>query len=186
MKIFLIGMPDSGKTTIGKALEIPGFRYLHVSEFLHHVDCNEEEYHNVILNLLKLNPDIFINKYKEHTHDFINNFIVEGLISPKDFVSLFDPRKDVVVFLNRTDHSPDAKDYQTISISIMRDYCFWLSAAYLLEKKRWIEFNYKMSEDDPTYLKTMGFKNTVYSVKGINAVIKKLQEDINNLKINNS
>jgi hypothetical protein len=185
MKVFLLGNPQSGKTTIGKTLDLPGFRHLHISDFLHQTDCDEEELHSSILKTLKSNPDRFINQYKLHTHDFINDFIVEGLISPKDFVTLFDENKDIVVFLNRIDHSPNTKDYQNISLAIMRDYCFWMSSANLLEKKRWIEFNYKMSENDPSYMKTMGFKNTVYSVKGINAVVAKLRDDILKLKDEN-
>lgn len=177
MKVFLIGMPQSGRTTVGQALNLPGFKYLHLSSFLNTNNHNSaDDYHSSVLDLMKSHPDRFINEYKLHTHDFINNFIVEGLVSPKDFTSLFNYNEDVVVFLNRMDHNPDTRDYQNIAIAIMRDYCFWLSAANLLPKSRWLEFNFKTPGGYDPYIKTMGYKNSVYSVKSLNSVIVNLRK----------
>lgn len=175
MNVFLIGMPQSGRTSVGESLDLPGFRYLHISSFIKEMCGVEKEHNPLILNLMKEYPNRFINEYKKHTHDFISNFVVDGMISPRDFITLFDYNKDVVVFLNRMDHQPEYQDYQNIALAVMRDYCFWLSSANLLPKKRWLEFNFKTIGDYDPYLKQMGYKNSVFSVKTLNSVIVHLK-----------
>lgn len=177
MNVFLIGFPQSGKDIIGKSLELPNFKYVNLTASLDQISFpNDDAKHDYILKLMKDCPDGFIN-----ADNLTNNCIVDGIISPRDFVHLFNYNSDVVVFINRTDNHPDTKEYQNIAAAVIKDYCFWLSSADLLQKNRWLEFNYKMLEDDPEYFKQMGFKNTVFSLKGINSVCKKLREQINNL-----
>lgn len=172
MNVFLIGMPQSGRTTVGKAID--SFSYVHISDNLNILaPFKSEEKHSFILDSLRLNPNICIDECK---YDLINNFyIVDGIISPRDFITLFDYNKDVVVFLNRMDHQPEYQDYQNIALAVMRDYCFWLSSANLLPKRRWLEFNFKTIGDYDPYLKQMGYKNSVFSVKTLNSVIVNLK-----------
>lgn len=180
MNVFLIGMPQSGRSSVGEALDLPSFRYLHISSFLDKSLIKKniitiDEYHSNVLELMKSSPHIFINEYKKHTHDFISNFIIDGIVSPRDFISLFDYNKDVVVFLNRMDSQSEYQDYQNIAVSVIRDYCFWLSSANLLPRQRWLEFNFKTPGDYDPYLKQMGYKNSVFSVKSLNSVIVNLK-----------
>jgi hypothetical protein len=103
-------------------------------------------------------------------------FVVDGIISPKDFGTLFDYRQDIVVFLNRTDNEHEYRDHENIGVSVIRDYCFWMSAAGVLSKDRWVEYNFKIPGEDSDFAKAMGAQNSVFIVKSIKKVISHLTE----------
>lgn len=199
MKIFIIGMPQSGRTTVAKALcEHPDYRYIDASSWVRHTfrepHPNEppqqysDEYQEWFVNRLKLNPKIIsenvydaIDAYGQHAEDAYH-FVIENLFSPKDFTSLFDYNKDVVVFLNRTNNTAEYKDYENIGVSVMRDYCFWLSSAELLPRDRWFEYNFAIPGEDLDFVKMLGHKNSVFIVRSPNRVISHLKEQLSNLK----
>jgi len=194
MKIFIVGMPFSGRTTVAKALaQELEYQYIDASSWLkatfreraegEHIQQFQDEYHNYITNRLKLNPYLSIDnvwdvirssdKKGEHT-------IIDGVANPKDFVHLFDMNEDVVVFLNRVDNVEEFKDSESIAVSVIRDYCFWMSSAGLLEKKRWMEYNFRIPGEDSAFVKKLGSKNNVYIAKSITRVISHLKEVLYN------
>jgi len=60
----------------------------------------------------------------------------------------------------------------------MRDYCFWMSAAGLISRDRWLEYNFKIPGDDSDFIKKLGSKNTVYLARSINKAIAHLRESL--------
>jgi hypothetical protein len=104
------------------------------------------------------------------------NFVIDGIISPKDFSALFDYREDTIVFLNRTDNDHEYRDHENIGISVIRDYCFWMSSAGVVNKTKWLEYNFKIPGEDSDFVKAMGAQNSVFIVKSIKKVISHLIE----------
>ena len=198
MKVFICGLPKAGKSTVVKELckrfdkldmkrrdpewlnvnaisWVKGtFRLANENET---PDSYGDDYHNFYINRIKNDPKLIIDNVRATiaAYNFDNvHWLIDGIFSPKDFCDLFDYNNDIVVFLNRTDGESDAKDYESIGISVMRDYCFWLASADLLPRNRWLEYNFKIPGEHSDMLKEMGSKNTVYIVKSLNKVIDHL------------
>jgi adenylate kinase family enzyme len=190
MNIFIIGLPKSGRTTIAKEVaQRLGSVYLSSSDWIkgtfrlpnvgEHEQSYAEDYHKYFFDRLKVNPDICIkNVVDTISCQKDNNFIIDGINSPRDFINLFDYNKDVVVILNRTDNESYHRDHDSIFISTIKDYCFWMASAELIDKDRWIEYNFKIKGDPLDSVKTMGTKNSVFLVKNINRVISHLEEQV--------
>jgi adenylate kinase family enzyme len=188
MKIFVVGLPKSGKTTVAKALvEAHGFKYIDATSWVRstfrapkeeeHRQQYEDEFQQYLTKRMMVNP-WFVT---DHVMEMMkvdgksdDVFIIDGVASPKDFTALFDFREDIIVFLNRTDNEYEYRDHENIGTSVIRDYCFWMSAAGLLTRDRWLEFNFKMSGEDHDYIKTMGAQNTVLIVRSPKKVISHL------------
>lgn len=197
MKVFIVGLPNSGRTTVAKALaEKEGSFYIDACSWVRNgfrkqADKEpdqkfQDEYFHYVSDLLKRYPDMVSDYIRDRVEDCIIEsphtkiFVIDGLHSPKDIVSLFDYNEDYIVFLNRTDSDTDYKDYESIGVSVTRDYCYWLSSANLLNKERWLEFNFKIPGEDSNFIKVLGSKNTVMIVKSINKVISILDETLYN------
>lgn len=193
MKIFIIGLPQSGRTTIAKAVA-EHFKARHIDAMSwvrstfrsrkhdEHIQRYEDEYDHFLSIRRTVNP-WFITSHvydllKSHIDDKI--FVIDGIASPRDFAELFDYRQDVVVFVNRTDGSTEFKDHENIGVSVIRDYCFWMSSAGLLAKDRWLEYNFKIPGEDADFVKELGSKNTVFIIKSINKAISHLLERLKN------
>lgn len=195
MNIFIVGAPKSCKTTVAKSLCCDGkFEYIDSSSWLkatfrpkkdnEHEQQYEEEYHNYLINRLKIDPNLG-NKNISATmasYSYSFNFVIDGMITPKDFIHLFNYNHDIVVFLNRINNNAEFRDYENINVSVIRDYCFWLASVGLLDKKKWIEYNFKTPGEDNDDVKILGSKNSVYLVKSLNKVISHLKEKIINLQ----
>ena len=187
-------MPESGRTTVAQSLcQNPNFVYVDASAWLkdsfrpqrdgEHPEQYHDAYHHWYLNRVKENKNLIV----EHVNSTIaaynseSSWVVDGVNSPHDFPVLFDHNQDFVIFLNRNDNQEvKIKDYETIGISVIRDYCFWLSAGGMLPKERWLEFNFKMSGVDSERIKKMGSKNTVLIVGSLNKIIVCLKEYLDN------
>jgi adenylate kinase family enzyme len=195
MNIFIIGLPNSGRTTVAKALaQTEGAYYIDASSWLKNSfrkpNENEpeqkfqDEYFHFLSSKLIQNPNLVSNHVNRLISEAIisnlNNetFIIDGLYSPRDLVHLFNSNEDYIVFLNRTDNETEYKDHESIGVSVIRDYCYWLSSANLLSKERWLEFNYKIPGEDSDFIKTLGSKNTVMIIKSISKVISILKEKL--------
>lgn len=193
MKLFLVGTPESGRTTVAKALcQNTQFVYVDASSWLkdsfrpprdeEHPEQYHDAYHHWFLNRIKNNNTII-----DHVIDTMNGYddkdklhwVIDGINSPHDFPVLFDHNKDFVVFLNRIDNQEvKIKDYETIGISVIRDYCFWLSAGNMLRREQWHEYNFKMIGGLAEKFKAMGSKNSVFIVGTLDKVIEHLKEVI--------
>lgn len=195
MKVFIVGMPSSGKTTVSKALcQQEDFRYIDACSWFksnfrsikegEHIEQYHDAYHDWLLNRIKKNPSIVMDNINSCISVYSDDpkfLVIDGISSPKDFISLFDVNQDFVVFLNRTDNQEvQVKDYEMIGISVIRDYCFWLSAATLLNRERWLEYNFKMINGTERF-KTMGSKNSVFILGSLDKVIEHLKEALLNI-----
>ena len=192
MKIFIIGMPESGRTTVAKALcEQDYFVYVDASSWLkdsfrpqreeEHPEHYHDAYHQWYLNLYKENNNLIIDHVNSSIaaygyDDNKTTWVIDGINNPHDFPVLFDHNQDFVVFLNRTDNQEvKIKDYETIGASVIRDYCFWLSAGGMLPRERWFEYNFKVTGGVVEKFKAMGSKNSVFIVGSIDKVVTHLK-----------
>ena len=193
MNIFLIGLPKSGRTTMAKALTEDGkYRYIDASSWLkatfrerladEQLQQYLDEYYSFLTKRLNTNPYFVMDNVYDLMKSYEGEghpYIVDGLSSPKDFTHLFDYRTDIVVFLNRTDNdSEHHRDQDGIGISCIRDYCFWMAAAGLLPRSRWIEYNYKIPGEDTAFVKALGSKNSVFITKSLKRAISHLKETV--------
>lgn len=193
MKIFIIGMPQSGRTTVAKALcQSKDYHYIDALSWVkstfreqlpgEHPNQYSDEFHSWFTNRLKIKPqmitDNISNSIEAHGPPVEDTyrFVIDGITSPRDFARLFDYNKDMVVFLNCTNNQAEYKDYENVGVSVMRDFCFWLSSADLLPKTRWFEYNYSFPGEDSELVKQLGHKNSVFIVKSLNKVISHLKE----------
>jgi len=186
MKVFIMGLPESGRTTIAEAIcDQPGYLYVDATASIKKVFADnfpEEKisssaYHDFVIDTIRENPSIYsdalsgiIKAYPENT------IVIDGIFSPKDLSALFDYNQDVIVFLNRIENEVECEDYESISVSVSRDYCFWLSSAGLLPREKWLEYNFKIPGVDSDRVKILGSKNSVYIIKSIDRVTLHLKE----------
>lgn len=197
MKIFIIGIPYSGRTTVAKAiLQKERYLYIDASSWVRntfrdqedgeHIQKYLESYHEYLTKRIQANPLFAIDNvldtikaYKNET----NISIIDGINNPKDFVHLFDVNKDIIVFLNRTDNSEEFKDSESIAVSVIRDYCYWMSTAGLLSKDRWLEYNFKIPGDgaEVNLIRKMGTKNSVFLARSIKNTITHLKKSLKEL-----
>lgn len=194
MKIFIIGLPKSGRTTIAKAIaaEFNGC-YIDAMSWVHatfrekradeHIQRYEDEYDHFLSIRRMVNPWFITSHVWElvKSNEKQKLFIIDGIASPKDFAELFDYREDVVIFLNRTGIEMEFRDHENIGVSVIRDYCFWLSSADLLRKDYWLEYNFKIPGEDIDFIKELGSKNSVFLLRSINRVITHLVERVKKL-----
>lgn len=191
MKIFLIGLPKSGRSTIAKALvERFGAHYIDAMQNIkssfrtkktgEHPHSYDDEYERFLSVRRACNPLLVISDIKDFLSNPINNglVIIDAITSPKDFVELFDYRNDIVVFLNRTDADAEFKDHENIGVSVIRDYCFWLASTNLINRNKWLEYNFKIPGEPSDFIKELGSKNSVFIIRSIDKVIEHLSNCI--------
>jgi hypothetical protein len=191
MKIFIIGLPGSEHSKIAKALS-NNINYLYFNveswfknDFINPLEefISREEYNETLLDKLSLEPDYVshnISKIINTGGSPLGDWVIDGISTPRNLIQLFDYRKDIIIFLNRIDNETDLEDFEKIGISVMRDYCFWLSSAGFLSKEKWLEYNYKIPGEDSEAIKKLGSKNTVFIVKSLDKVIAHLTNYIEN------
>src|ERR1700676_2592433 len=157
MKIFLCGLPKSGRSTIAKALVAAhGYVYLDAMSWVRSTfrDINpkehpyqfEDEYQQYLAKRMLTHPNFIVDNLEREIKVFgdRNAFVIDGISSPRDFMHMFDYRKDIIIFLNRVDNEHEYRDHENIGTSVIRDYCFWMSSAELIKKSQWLEYNFKI------------------------------------------
>jgi len=185
MKIFILGLPGSGRSTVAKSISENGFKYIDTTSWIKSEfrepkvnECQssfDDEYKEFFSKKLLDNPLFIIDRVKE-IHKLNNNIIIDGICSPYNFISLFDYREDLIVILNRIDNETDCSDHESIGISVIRDYCFWMASAGLINKSKWIEYNFKIPGEDCKSIKMIGAQNSILLAKSINNVIQHLSK----------
>ena len=190
MNIYIIGLPNSGRTTVAKAIASNlGYNYISTTDWVkvsfreknesEHDQSYSEAFQKYFFERLKHKPNMCVDNVLDimacHPE---SNFIIDGIMSPKDFITLFNYNTDIVVILNRIDNEQYHYDHDSIFLSTIKDYCFWLASADLLKKSSWIEYNFKINNEDSDTVKIMGNKNSVFLVKHIKRVISHLEEKI--------
>lgn len=194
MKVFILGRPQSGRSSVAKALcQEAKYCYVDGSDWVRqtfrsrregeHVEQYQDAYHEYFANRLKGDTDLCLRNMEDTIlYNPSDNYVIDGIVLPRDFIYLFDCAQDFVVFLNRNgDEDIPMKDYEKIGVSVMRDYCFWMSAANLLSKDKWYEYNFKMTGGDPSRFKAMGSKNSVFIVGSLDKAIEHLKASLNDL-----
>ena len=188
MNIYIIGLPKSCRTTVSKAIANDlGFVYISATDWVkntfreqgekEHEQSFKEAYQRYYFDRLRNNPDMCVQNVLDTMACHPNtNFVIDGVVSPRDFSALFDYNKDLVVILNRIDNEQYHEDHDSIFMSTIKDYCFWMAAAELLDRPRWIEYNFKVNGEDVDSVKIMGKKNSVFLVKNVKRVISHLVE----------
>jgi hypothetical protein len=192
MKIFIVGLPQSCRTTVAKSIAGDlNINYIDAMSWVRstfrgikegeHPHQYEDDFQQYLTKRLLVNP-WFIT---DHVCDMMkvigasdNDFVIDGVASPRDFTYLFDYEKDIIVFLNRTDNDNEYRDHENIGTSVIRDYCFWMSAAGVLSKQRWMEYNFRVPGEPNDNVKAMGAQNSVFIVKSIDRVKSHLKEKI--------
>lgn len=182
MKIFLLGLSKSGRTTVANTLsETEGNYYVSAMDWLRstfraknrgedHLDY-ERSLNEYLSERLKINPFLVADNIESVIKSCPNkNYIIDGVIHPQDFVKLFNCNEDLLVVLNRLDNDTDSTDQDNIALNTIRDYCYWLSSMNLLAKERWVEYNFRMTAEGGGTIKKMGSRNLVYIVKSIKDV----------------
>ena len=192
MKIFIVGLPRSGRTTVAKAIvEAHGYQYIDAMSWVRstfrgiqkgeHPHQYEDDYQQYLTKRMSVNP-WFVTDYIYEMMKVSGKedavFVIDGITSPKDFTTMFDFRQDIIVFLNRTDNDHEFRDHENIGTSVIRDYCFWMSAAGLLNKQRWLEYNFRIPGEDNDHVKQMGAQNSVFIIKSIKRVIAHLTDKV--------
>jgi hypothetical protein len=193
MKIFIVGLPKSGRTTVAKALVAShGWKYIDAMSWVRstfrepkpeeHRQQYEDDYQQYLVKRMMVNP-WFISDHVYEMMKIDENavFVIDGIASPKDFTALFDYRQDIIVFLNRTDNEHEYRDHESIGTSVIRDYCFWMSAAGIISKDRWLEYNFRIPGEDSDHVKPMGAQNSVFIVKSIKKVMSHLIDRLKEL-----
>lgn len=192
MKIFIVGLSHSGRTTVSQALaEKSDYQYIDAMSWVRsnfrelksdeHPHQYEDEYQQYLTKRMQVNP-WFVSDYVFEMMKVMGDedtvYVIDGISSPRDLTVLFDYRKDVIIFLNRIDNDHEVKDHDTIAVSVMRDYCFWMSSAGLLTKDKWLEYNFRIPGESSDHVKAMGAQNSVYIVKSFRKVISHIAERI--------
>jgi adenylate kinase family enzyme len=195
MKIFIVGLPNSGRTTVSEAVcQAHGWEYIDAMSWVRstfreiktgeHPHQYEDDFQQYLTKRMMVNP-WFVS---DHVYEMMkvankedSTFVIDGIASPKDFTTLFDYKQDIVVFLNRTDNEHEYRDHENIGTSVIRDYCFWMSAAGLLNRERWLEYNFRIPGEGSDHVKAMGAQNSVFIVKSISKVISHLTERLDEL-----
>lgn len=129
MKIFIIGYSRSGKTTLAElmAKEL-GVKYCSASGWLHQMfdvmalcakDETKQEYIERLtalsLDTLQTDPDVCIRYVRKSQAT-----IIEGIRNPRDFLELFDPITDVVIYCNRYDVQDAATNFEADGLSAIK------------------------------------------------------------------
>lgn len=191
MKIFILGYPESGYHDVAQSI-CQDIKYCYVDGLNwvrqtfrsirddEHIEQYYDAYHQYFTDRLIEDSNLCLRNIKDTIACNVSeHYVISGIASPRDFATLFDYTQDYVVFLNRTDNEDaQIKDYEKIGVSVIRDYCFWMSSANLLPKERWLEFNFKMWGTDKERFKKMGSKNSVFIVGSLEKVILHLQETL--------
>ncbi|TSC82432.1 MAG: hypothetical protein G01um101419_588 [Parcubacteria group bacterium Gr01-1014_19] len=184
MKIFVIGMSNSGKTTLAKKIaELYGLECLSASEWVRTAspefadgpksDDQVAAMTEFTIATLKKNPKITVD-FLNDKYDLTKSYVIEGVRNPGDFIRLFNPVTDYVVFITNNNNALKATLFEE-GIGVIRKYLDYLSSNGLLGELgdyRVCDYNWdyfseedRMKNEDPCSHgslegKVLGFRNT--------------------------
>jgi hypothetical protein len=138
--IFIIGKTKSAKSALADWIETkyPEFCRVQASEWIK-AECPWESYQlledsypeyvkflsHLSAKRLKENPDACIDYIKRKYRIENGMYAIEGIRNPRDFMSLFDPERDMVLFLSNPGHEFDGNFDD--GIEVIKGYVEWLA-----------------------------------------------------------
>lgn len=142
--IFVIGLSKVGKTPLSDQLANPfGFTRVSASEWIRStfVPTNPE---NALAEItaasqerLQQDPDVCVkfitSKYNVIEH---GGFVIEGLRNPRDFILLFRPERDFVLFVTHPNNPLAPTAFETAGVGVIRSTVDWMAQNRLLERSR--------------------------------------------------
>lgn len=188
MNIFIIGLNKSGRSTLAQELSNE-FGHPHIRADWFKDEFRKPKEKELEQHYLDDYAQWLTQRRKGNSQEVVEvvrnkiaweNAIVDGIQSPSDFVELFDYNRDFVVFLNRVD-APIPREPESIGASVIRDYCFWLASAGLIDKGRWHEYSLRIPGEESNFIKELGSKNRIFLTKNLRTVIESVKASVREL-----
>lgn len=135
MKIFIIGISKTGKSTLSTYLSNK-YNLEHIQSSLSIRNSfkykesdfnNKQEFINAITEYsIELNKKVpnFISTYIKKNYDLTKNVIIEGIRNPNNFFDLFDINKDKVIFLDYLNNEVKQTKFED-GIDVIKHYLNW-------------------------------------------------------------
>lgn len=145
--IFVIGLSKVGKTPLSDQLAKPfGLTRVSGSEWIRStfVPTNSgnalAEITAASQKRLQENPDVCVGFItKKYNIVERGGFVIEGLRNPRDFVLLFRPERDFVLFVTHPNNTLAPTAFETQGVDVIRSAVSWMTQNSLLDASRVIE-----------------------------------------------
>lgn len=157
MKIFVLGISRSGKTTLAKGiaeeLKLPhisssGWVRTHFAEGAPISDMTAYSQEQ-----LEKNPSACLD-YLQANYDLSIPCVIEGIRNPFDFIHLFDPREDLVILLDYVKNLTEATLFES-GLEVIDRYVKWLEINQLIRSNRRLKLTF--SEFDTLLSRSIAF-----------------------------
>ncbi len=127
--LFIIGNSQVGKSTLAKNLaEIFHYKHIGASEWVRSKfppNVSREELTSYSVEQLALNPNVCVD-YIRNKYDLENDsFIIEGIRNPFDFVKLWNPQTDHIIFLSHDRTTPNYPPLMDSGTSLIKEIRSW-------------------------------------------------------------
>lgn len=146
MKIFIIGISKTGKSTLSIYLSNK-YNLEHIQsslsirnsfEYKESDFNNKQDFINAITQYsIELNQKVpnFISTYIKNNYDLTKNIIIEGIRNPNNFFDLFNINEDKVIFLDYLNNEVKQTKFEN-GINIIKDYLNWNLELNIIQKNR--------------------------------------------------
>lgn len=155
MRIYVLGQSGSGKTPfskmVGEKLNLP---VISAGNWINgRISLDKQISKQKAIDLttetsikeLRNDPDVCIDYVVQLLNMVGSDAIIEGIKNPRDFATLFDISKDLVIFLNRDKNPYTASSFE-MGIVVIDHYVNWAASTGLLDQEKRVNFKYEISE----------------------------------------
>ncbi len=161
MKVFVLGRSGCGKTPFAKRVaEATGANHVMASEWVRSRfpltggpgtrDDHIAALTSFSVEELRRNPAVCV-EFLAAKHDLTKPSVVEGVRNPYDFIRLYDPRTDVVAFLENRANALKETEFES-GLGVIRAHLEFLQRAHLLRAEdgvRVVEYRWNEGADPP-------------------------------------
>lgn len=157
--IFLIARTKDGKTTLSKFLvEEFGFSTVSASKWVvstflaeNPYESDPEEYSRKIsafsLEKLRENPNACLDVVASEPEVLAGHCLIEGVRNPRDFASLFDPRKDFVIRFEVESNKGDYSNFESKGLQAIDAILDWYTTCDLVDELQVMRFRLAAREN---------------------------------------